>query len=80
MIPITLAEVCAAVGGELVGDGATVVTGITIDSRSVAPGDLFVAFAGERSDGLQPGDRPGLRPDRHPELPGSSRADAAGPQ
>ncbi len=51
MIPITLAEVCAAVGGELVGDGATVVTGITIDSRSVAPGDLFVAFAGERSDG-----------------------------
>ena len=51
MIPITLAEVCAAVGGELVGDGATVVTGITIDSRSVALGDLFVAFAGERSDG-----------------------------
>ncbi len=52
MIPLTLQEVCRAVGGELHGTGADrVVTGITIDSRQVAPGDIFVAFAGERSDG-----------------------------
>jgi UDP-N-acetylmuramoyl-tripeptide--D-alanyl-D-alanine ligase len=53
MIPMTLAEVAAAVGGSLVGaDGDAVVTGsVEYDSRAVTPGGLFVAFVGEKADG-----------------------------
>lgn len=53
MIALTLAEVAAAVGGRLAGaDPQAVVTGpVEFDSRKVAPGGLFVAFAGERADG-----------------------------
>ncbi|SHM35641.1 UDP-N-acetylmuramoyl-tripeptide--D-alanyl-D-alanine ligase [Cryptosporangium aurantiacum] len=53
MIPLTLAEVAAATGGDLRNcDPATVVTGtVEYDSRSVTRGGLFVALAGERVDG-----------------------------
>jgi UDP-N-acetylmuramoyl-tripeptide--D-alanyl-D-alanine ligase len=52
MIGMTLAEVARATGGELTGDPGAAVTGtVTLDSRSVSPGDLFVAVAGERVDG-----------------------------
>jgi UDP-N-acetylmuramoyl-tripeptide--D-alanyl-D-alanine ligase len=53
VIPMTLAEVADLVGGTLTGDdGGAVVTGkVTLDSRTVAPGDLFVAVPGERVDG-----------------------------
>ncbi|MDQ1661909.1 MAG: UDP-N-acetylmuramoyl-tripeptide--D-alanyl-D-alanine ligase [Blastococcus sp.] len=52
MIALTLAEIAEATGGELVGAGETGVTGsVTLDSRAVAAGDLFVAVAGERVDG-----------------------------
>lgn len=60
MIPMTLPEVVAAVRGSLRGPSQPsteaepapqVVTGVTIDSRQVAAGDLFVAIPGERSDG-----------------------------
>ena len=52
MIALTLAEVAAAVGGELAGDPSAVVSGaVTADSRTVAAGDLFVALPGERVDG-----------------------------
>ncbi|HEX6755332.1 MAG TPA: UDP-N-acetylmuramoyl-tripeptide--D-alanyl-D-alanine ligase [Mycobacteriales bacterium] len=54
MIPLTLAEVAAAVGGELSGvpDPAARVTGdVELDSRRIGPGGLFVALAGERVDG-----------------------------
>ena len=53
MIPLSLAEVAEAVGGRLLGgDPATTVTGaVTVDSRAVGPGDLFVALPGERVDG-----------------------------
>jgi UDP-N-acetylmuramoyl-tripeptide--D-alanyl-D-alanine ligase len=53
MIPMTLAEVAAAVGGTLVGadPSARVTGGVEYDSRQVGPGGLFVAFAGERVDG-----------------------------
>ncbi|WP_369133240.1 UDP-N-acetylmuramoyl-tripeptide--D-alanyl-D-alanine ligase [Modestobacter sp. I12A-02662] len=52
MIPLTLAEVAAAVDGQLVGDGATVVSGAVVaDTRLLAAGDLFVALPGERVDG-----------------------------
>ncbi|MGZ4505766.1 MAG: UDP-N-acetylmuramoyl-tripeptide--D-alanyl-D-alanine ligase [Blastococcus sp.] len=52
MISLTLAEVAELVGGTLTGAAGTVVTGkVTLDSRDVAPGDLFVAVLGERVDG-----------------------------
>ncbi|MGC4895894.1 UDP-N-acetylmuramoyl-tripeptide--D-alanyl-D-alanine ligase [Micromonospora sp. DT31] len=53
MIPLTLAEVAAAVDGRLVGadPGARVTGTVEFDSRKVAPGGLFVAFPGERVDG-----------------------------
>jgi len=53
MIPMSLAEIAAAVDGTLVGgDPATLVTGsVEFDSRKVGPGGLFVAFAGEKADG-----------------------------
>ncbi|TQS41702.1 UDP-N-acetylmuramoyl-tripeptide--D-alanyl-D-alanine ligase [Cryptosporangium phraense] len=53
MIPLTLAEIAAATGGDLRNcDPATVVTGtVEYDSRAVTPGGLFVALAGERVDG-----------------------------
>jgi UDP-N-acetylmuramoyl-tripeptide--D-alanyl-D-alanine ligase len=52
VIPTTLAEVAAIVGGTLAGaTGGEVVTGAAIDSRRVAGGDLFVALPGEHGDG-----------------------------
>ena len=51
MIPFTLAQIAEAVGGEVHGEPGTTVTGVTLDSRSVAAGDLFVALPGERVDG-----------------------------
>ncbi|GLI03562.1 UDP-N-acetylmuramoyl-tripeptide--D-alanyl-D-alanine ligase [Phytohabitans aurantiacus] len=53
MIPMTLAEVAAAVGGQLVGadPGVRVTGGVEFDSRKVTPGGLFVAFPGEKVDG-----------------------------
>jgi len=53
MIALTLEQLADVVGGDLSdgADGATVVRGVTIDSRDVVPGDLFVALAGTRTDG-----------------------------
>lgn len=52
MISVRLSELAAIVGAQ--GDAPTadaVVTGVATDSRKVAPGDVFIAFAGERVDG-----------------------------
>jgi UDP-N-acetylmuramoyl-tripeptide--D-alanyl-D-alanine ligase len=52
MIALTLAEVAELTGGALTGPADAVVTGsVTLDSRTVAAGDLFVAVPGERADG-----------------------------
>jgi UDP-N-acetylmuramoyl-tripeptide--D-alanyl-D-alanine ligase len=53
VIALSLAEVAQAVGASLPpgADGSATVTGVTLDSRAVAAGDLFVAVAGERVDG-----------------------------
>lgn len=50
MIPLRLSEIATSVGGLLSGDDATV-TGVCLDSRQAAPGDLFVALPGEHVDG-----------------------------
>ncbi|NMN59275.1 UDP-N-acetylmuramoyl-tripeptide--D-alanyl-D-alanine ligase [Xanthobacter sp. SG618] len=46
----TVAEMAAAMGAEVRGTPRDA-TGISIDSRSLAPGDTFFAIAGENSDG-----------------------------
>ena len=54
MIPLSVAEIAAATGGQLaqVPDADVLVTGaVVIDSRAVAPGGLFVALPGTRTDG-----------------------------
>ncbi len=52
MIPMTVAEVAAAVDGRVVGaDPESAVAGVAADSRAVARGSLFVAIKGERVDG-----------------------------
>lgn len=56
MIPITIAELAAAVAGSVRLDGTatarTVVTGtVDTDSRLIGPGDVFVAKPGEHTDG-----------------------------
>jgi UDP-N-acetylmuramoyl-tripeptide--D-alanyl-D-alanine ligase len=51
MYDLTLGQICEIVGGKLVGDASTRVTGISIDSRTTKPGDLFAAIVGERVDG-----------------------------
>lgn len=47
----TLDATAKAVGGTVIGDGAREITGVTVDSRSVTPGDLFVPVLGDRFDG-----------------------------
>lgn len=49
--PRSLAAVCSAVGVDAAGVADLSVTGITLDSRDVRVGDLFVALAGERVHG-----------------------------
>ncbi|GHJ44956.1 UDP-N-acetylmuramoyl-tripeptide--D-alanyl-D-alanine ligase [Catellatospora sp. TT07R-123] len=53
MIPMTLAEVAAAVGGTLheADPAARVLGPVEYDSRKVAAGGLFAAFTGEQVDG-----------------------------
>jgi UDP-N-acetylmuramoyl-tripeptide--D-alanyl-D-alanine ligase len=52
VIELSLAEVAALTGGEVHDAGAGArVDSVAVDSREVTPGALFVALAGERSDG-----------------------------
>jgi UDP-N-acetylmuramoyl-tripeptide--D-alanyl-D-alanine ligase len=53
VIPLSLARIAQITGGRLAhGDPEAVASGeVVIDSRRVAPGGLFAAVAGERSDG-----------------------------
>jgi UDP-N-acetylmuramoyl-tripeptide--D-alanyl-D-alanine ligase len=40
-----------ATGGRFAGTAPIAVTGVSIDTRTLSPGDLFIALAGENSDG-----------------------------
>ncbi|WP_432893522.1 UDP-N-acetylmuramoyl-tripeptide--D-alanyl-D-alanine ligase [Kribbella sp. CA-245084] len=52
MIPLSLDEIAAVVGGTVAGDGSVKVTApAVLDGREAEPGGLFVAFAGEHADG-----------------------------
>jgi UDP-N-acetylmuramoyl-tripeptide--D-alanyl-D-alanine ligase len=52
MKPLSLIEVIQAIDGKLLsGTPGTVVTGVSIDSRTVREGELFFAFPGKRVDG-----------------------------
>jgi len=51
MATFTLEEIAEATGGKPTGTLDTIATGVSTDSRSVAPGELFVALRGERYDG-----------------------------
>ena len=54
MITLTLAEVAELTGGALTGSPEATVPGkVTLDSRTVTGGDLFVAVPGERVDGTE---------------------------
>jgi UDP-N-acetylmuramoyl-tripeptide--D-alanyl-D-alanine ligase len=52
MLTLSLDALAEAVTGEIVGEPRDVmVNGLAVDSRLVEPGNLFVAFPGERADG-----------------------------
>lgn len=44
-------EIAAATGGRITGPAAGEVSGVSTDSRSIAPGELFVPLRGEHFDG-----------------------------
>ncbi|MFO0692626.1 MAG: UDP-N-acetylmuramoyl-L-alanyl-D-glutamate--2,6-diaminopimelate ligase [Polyangiales bacterium] len=54
MMPgLSLSELVArGVPARIAGDASTVVSGVTRDSRTVKPGDLFAALPGAKADGL----------------------------
>lgn len=60
MIPLSLDEIAAVIGGRIEGDGAVTVTAPTeLDGRQTQPGGLFVAFVGEHVDGHDYADQAG---------------------
>jgi UDP-N-acetylmuramoyl-tripeptide--D-alanyl-D-alanine ligase len=51
-LALTAGQMAAATGGQVIqGDAQQSIARISIDSRTVAPGDFFVAIKGERHDG-----------------------------
>ncbi|NLB42161.1 MAG: UDP-N-acetylmuramoyl-tripeptide--D-alanyl-D-alanine ligase [Clostridiales bacterium] len=52
MKPLSIKEVIDAIDGQATSTGtATVITGVSTDSRTIQPGDLFVPLEGENFDG-----------------------------
>ena len=52
-LPLSASDVANATAGRVVrGDPATAVGRVSIDSRSLEPGDFFVAIAGETLTGI----------------------------
>jgi UDP-N-acetylmuramoyl-tripeptide--D-alanyl-D-alanine ligase len=60
MIPLSVTEIAAIVGGTVKGDDTVTVTApAVLDGRQAEPGGLFVAFAGEHADGHDFADQAG---------------------
>lgn len=54
MINISLREIASGIDGELIeGIGEASISGVSIDSRSVKNGEMYIALKGERFDGHQ---------------------------
>ncbi|MDW8103398.1 MAG: UDP-N-acetylmuramoyl-tripeptide--D-alanyl-D-alanine ligase [Armatimonadota bacterium] len=53
MEPVAIDEVAKAIGGVLRGERTRQVRGVSVDSRTLEPGQLFFAIRGERTDGHQ---------------------------
>jgi len=51
MATFTVDEIIEATGGELLSDNSKTFSGVSIDSRSMSGGDLFVAIKGDTFDG-----------------------------
>ena len=51
VIMFTIEEIARATGGAIIGEIAGGVTGVSSDSRTVLPGELFIPLRGERFDG-----------------------------
>ena len=52
MKSLSLSTLAEMAGAELIaGNGERVATGVGIDSRTIQPGELFVAIRGEKQDG-----------------------------
>lgn len=50
---VRLGDLAAALGADLAGDPAVIVTGVAVGSADVQPGDLFVALPGARTHGAR---------------------------
>ncbi len=50
-LALTAAEIAAATGGRLVRSSDRSIRGAAVDSRAIAPGNLFVALPGEKTNG-----------------------------
>jgi UDP-N-acetylmuramoyl-tripeptide--D-alanyl-D-alanine ligase len=51
-VPLTPGDIVAATGGQLAqGNSEQAITGVSIDSRTIGSGDLFIAIRGDRFDG-----------------------------
>lgn len=48
---LKISEISQIVEGKLLGDGSAIIRGVSLDSRSVSPGDLFLAMKGQNTDG-----------------------------
>ncbi len=54
MEPVKISEVVSAIGGQVIfGDIKTQISGVSIDTRSLNPEELFIAIKGKRLDGHQ---------------------------
>ncbi len=51
MDPLPLSTIAELCGGQLSGDGSVLVSRISKDTRSIEPGDLYLALGGENFDG-----------------------------
>ena len=51
MDPRTFEQIATLVGGKLHGTGTGKVTKVVTDSRSIRPGEFFVALSGDQFDG-----------------------------